>query len=98
MTTLSISESGELHLILSGAAENRVLATVRRWPHWQRVALERDPVDTERFLTVTLVADRAHEATVREILKRSFGMTFPEAGGSCDMPPEPAPTGRHRRG
>jgi hypothetical protein len=96
MTTLSISESGELCLTLSGAGENRVLATVRRWPHWQRVALERDPADTQRYLAVTLIADRAHEATVREILKRSFGMTFPETGGSCDVPPEPERTGRGR--
>jgi hypothetical protein len=97
MTTLSISESGELCLTLSGAAENRVLATLRRWPHWQRVALERDPVDAKSYRTVTLIADRSHEATVREILKRSFGMTFPESGGSCDLPPEP-PTPPRRRG
>ena len=98
MTTLSISESGELSLTLRGAAENRILATVRRWPHWQRVALERDPVNTERCLAVTLIADQAYESTVREILKRSFGMTFPPAGGVCDLPPDPpTPPGRRRR-
>ena len=96
MTTLSISESGELRLTLRGEAENRILATVRRWPHWQRVALERDPVDAERYLAVTLIADQAYESTVREILKRSFGLTFPPTGGSCELPPAPPPVPSRR--
>ena len=96
MTTLSIAETGELHLTLRGAEENRILATIRRWPYWQRVDIERDPANAERCLAVTLIADRAYESTVREILKRSFGMTFPEAGGSCDIGPEPPPSSRWR--
>src|SRR5690349_17445 len=96
MTTLSISESGEVSLTLRGAEENRILATVRRWPHWQRIALERDPVNTEQCLAVTLIADHAYESTVREILKRSFGLTFPTLGGSCELPAEPAPPPRRR--
>jgi hypothetical protein len=97
MTTLSISEAGEVCLTLRGEDENRVLATLRRWPHWRRVALEHDPINTERYLAVTLVADQVHEATVRDILKRSFGLTLPERGGTCDLPPAPPPT-PHRRG
>jgi hypothetical protein len=96
MTTLAIAETGELHLILRGAEENRILATVRRWPYWQRVDIERDPANAERCLAVTLIADRVYESTVREILRRSFGMTFPEEGGSCDIGPEPAPSPRWR--
>jgi hypothetical protein len=96
MTTLSIAETGELHLTLRGAAENRILATVRRWPYWQRVTIVRDPANAERCLAVTLIADRAYESTVREILERSFGMTFPEAGGSRDIGPEPPPSPRWR--
>lgn len=96
MTTLSISESGEVSLTLRGAAENRILATLRRWPHWQRVTLERDPADTKRCLAVTLIADQSHEATVREILKRGFGLTFPATGGSCELSPEPPPLPRRR--
>ena len=96
MTTLFIAETGELHLTLRGAEENRILATVRRWPYWQRVDIERDPANAERCLAVTLIADRGHEAVVREILRRSFGMTFPEAGGSRDIGPEPLPTPRWR--
>jgi len=96
MSTLSISESGEVRLTLRGAEENRILATVRRWPYWRRVALERDPANTERYLAVTLIADQAHETIVREILKRSFGLTFPLSGGSCELRPEPAPPVRRR--
>jgi len=94
MTILSIAESGELHLTLRGAEENRVLATMRRWPYWLRVDIERDPANAKRCLAVTLIADRAHESIVREILHRSFGMTFPETGGSRDIGPEPLPSPR----
>lgn len=96
LSTLSISESGEVGLTLRGAEENRILATVRRWPYWRRVDLERDPNNTERYLAVTLVADQAHETIVREILKRSFGMTFPLSGGSCELVAEPPPPTRRR--
>jgi hypothetical protein len=94
VATLFIAESGELRLILRGAEENRILATMRRWPYWQRVDIERDSANAERCLAVTLIADRAYESTVREILRRSFGMTFPEAGGSRDIGPEPLPSSR----
>ena len=97
MTTLSIAETGELELTLRGEEENRILTTMRRWPYWLRVAIERDPVNAERTLAVTLTADRIYESTVREILRRSFGMTFPEAGGTHEIGPEPQPS-RRRRG
>jgi hypothetical protein len=97
MTTLYISETGELYLTLRGAAENRILTSVRRWPHWRRVDIERDPMSAERTLSVTLVTDQIYESTVREILKRSFGMTFPADGGSSEMAPEP-PSRSKRRG
>jgi len=96
MTTLSLAETGELALTLRGAAENRILTTMRRWPYWQRVDIERDPTNNAICLAVTLVADRAYDSTVREILKRSFGMTFPEAGGSREIGPEPAAKPRRR--
>ena len=92
MATLTIAETGELHLTLRGAEENRILATVRRWPYWQRVDIERDPANAKRCLAVTLIADRGYESTLRDILRRSFGMTFPEAGGTRDISPEPLPT------
>ena len=96
MTTLSITEAGDVCLTLRGEAENRILTTVRRWPHWRQVALERDPADTALYVSVTLIADQTHESTVREILKRSFGLTFPESGGSCELPAAPPPTPSRR--
>jgi len=97
MITLFVSAAGELCLTLRGADENRILTTLRRLPYWQRADIERDPDDPERCLAVTLIADRVYESTVREILSRSFGMTFPEAGGSREIGPEP-PARPRRRG
>jgi hypothetical protein len=96
MTTLFINETGELCLTLRGAAENRILTSVRRWPHWRRVDIERDPVSVERTLAVTLITDQIYESTVREILKRSFGMTFPVDGGTIEIGPEPPSRSRQR--
>jgi len=97
MTTLSVSDSGELHLTLRGAEENRILTTVRHWPYWLRVTVERDPADPKTCLAVTLITDRTYEAMVREILKRSFGMSFPPEGGSCPLPPAEPLRARRRQ-
>ncbi|HEU5099188.1 MAG TPA: hypothetical protein VFU22_09220 [Roseiflexaceae bacterium] len=98
MTTLYRNESGEWQLTLYGAAENRILTTLRRWPHWQRVAIERDPLDPRQCLALTLITDQEHESTLREILQRSFAMTFPAVGGSMAIGPElAAPSKRRRR-
>ena len=58
MTTLSRNASGEVQLVLRGEAENRILATLRHWPYWLRVNIERDPEDSARCLSVTLIADQ----------------------------------------
>jgi hypothetical protein len=97
MTTLDTSVAGELRLTLRGSAENRILATVRRWPYWRLGPVERDPQNSHRYQSITLIADREHEATVREILKRSFGLTFPPEGGSSELAPE-EPVAVRRRG
>lgn len=97
MANLSKNAPGELHLTLRGETENRVLSTLRRWPHWLRCKVERDPADKTRCLAVTLVADEIHESTVRDILKRGFGVTFPDDGGEVDLPPAP-PVRPPRRG
>ena len=96
MTTLSIGADGEVCLTLRGAAENCILTTLRHWPYWREVTLERDSIDTDRCLAVTLITDRVYESTVREILKRSFGLTFPKTGGSCDLPPRSAASPNQR--
>lgn len=81
MTTLDLSIPGELRLTLRGANEDTILNTVRRWPHWLRAEVEHDPANAEQCLAVTLITDREQESTVREILRRSFGMIFPPEGG-----------------
>jgi hypothetical protein len=87
-----------LCLTLRGSDENRILTTLRRWPHWVRADIERDPAAPERCLAVTLITDPMYESTVREILQRSFGLTFPAEGGSNALPPAvPAQPGRRRR-
>jgi hypothetical protein len=96
MTILSFSMTGEVKLTLRGVKENRVLAVMRRWPHWQGVDIEHDPANAASCLAVTLITDRVYEATLREILRRSFGLTFPEAGGSCEIALELPPTPRRR--
>lgn len=97
MTTLDMSVADELRLVLSGAEEQAILATLRRWPYWLRAEVERDPADASQCLSVTLIAERSQEATLREILRRSFGLTFPAEGGSRTMVapavPQPRPRG-----
>lgn len=102
MTTLDLSAPGELRLTLRGTAENVILTTLRRWPHWLRAEVERDPADVKKCRAVTLVADRDQEPTIRDILQRSFGMRFPAEGGDQTLKPaDPAPSrrssGSHRR-
>jgi hypothetical protein len=97
MTTLYLSESGEIHLTLNGAAENRILTTLRRWPHWRRITIERDPMNPAQCVALTLIASQEYEATLREILQRSFNMTFPAVGGSETLLPEQQPPPRRRR-
>jgi hypothetical protein len=91
MSTLEKSAEGEVRLTLSGPDEERILATLRRWPQWLRAEVERDPVDASRTLAVTLIADQSQEATLREILRRSFGLVFPPEGGSAELTPLPPP-------
>jgi hypothetical protein len=99
MATLTRAVSGKtLTLTLRGADEDRILATVRRWPYWDEVSIERDPADADHILSITLHTDRANEATLRAILERSFGMTFPAEGGDCAPDAaEPPPPVRRRR-
>lgn len=81
MTTLDVSVPGELRLVLRGAAENAILETLRHWPYWLRVEVERDPADQAQCRSITLITGRNQEATIREVLRRSFRMTFPPEGG-----------------
>jgi phage-related baseplate assembly protein len=96
MSTLDLSTPGELRLTLRGAEENTILATLRRWPYWLRAEVEHDPEDKAQCLAVTLITSRTQEATLREILRRSFGLTFPPEGGDTAMKPVPPPRSPRR--
>lgn len=96
MATLDVSTPGEVRLVLRGVAENVILNTLRHWPHWVGVEVERDPADRTQYLSLTLIANRNQEATIREVLRRSFGLTFPPEGGDRALPP-PAPAPARRR-
>jgi hypothetical protein len=96
MTTLDMSSPGELRLVLRGAAENAILNTLRHWPHWRGVEIERDPADQAKYVSVTLITGCNQEATIREILWRSFRMTFPPEGGDRAMTAEEAPRAARR--
>lgn len=84
MALLSIDVSGAICLRLTGGAENAVLNSLRRWPHWQRVDVERSPDDSSVCLAVTLMTDSTNEPALRNILKHGFGMTFPLEGGPSE--------------
>jgi hypothetical protein len=85
MATLDLSDPESLRLTLRGADENAILTTLRRWSYWQGAEVERDPA-TARLISVTLVTNRGQEATLREILWRSFELAFPIEGGN-QLPP-----------
>jgi hypothetical protein len=98
MASLSIHGSEEVSLTLRGPEENRILVTVRRWPYWSEVRVERDPLNAARILAVTLTTSRLNESTLREILRRSFGLSFPPEGGDSELPAAPPePELRRRR-
>lgn len=83
MASLGFNTNGEVCLTLRGVDEDRVLTTLRGWPQWLRADIERDVLHPGRYTAVTLITSSIHEGTLREILKRSFGMVFPKEGGSC---------------
>jgi hypothetical protein len=90
MAILDLRNSGELRLVLRGADENVILNTLRNWPHWLRVEVERDPADSDRYRSVTLITGRNQEETIREVLRRGFRMRFPPEGGEQTLNANPA--------
>jgi hypothetical protein len=97
MAVLMFTEVGELTLTLRGAAEDQILKAVRRWPHWLRAEIKRDLLDPSRCLAVTLVTERSNEDTVRFILERSFGLRFPNDGGTSIFKPLPPQVKKKRK-
>jgi hypothetical protein len=59
-------------------------------------------MDASQYLSVTLITGRNQETTIREILRRSFGMSFSPEGGESGIKVEaesdaPRKKGRIRR-
>jgi hypothetical protein len=80
MAHLSYPSPAEVQLRL-GPQENEILTVVRRWAWWTHAEVEgQQPGDAE-VLAVILTAERSADATIREILRRSFHLVFPVEGG-----------------
>jgi hypothetical protein len=88
MSKLFLNQRGQLCLALRGAADNPILTTFRHWPHWRDVQIEHDS-KTRQCVAVTLITDLTYEPTVRAILKRSFGLTFPDFPHESVLTPAP---------
>lgn len=80
MAHLSYPSPAEVQLRL-GPRENAILAVVRHWAWWLRAEVEGKLPGYTEVATVTLTAERAQDATIREILDRSSQLVFPPDGG-----------------
>lgn len=80
MAHLSYPSSAEVQLRL-GAQEDAILTVVRHWAWWTRGEVEGRLPGDPQVSAVILTADRSSEALIREILRRSFQLVFPDDGG-----------------
>lgn len=58
-----------------------MLTVVRRWSAWTRAEIEGHVPGDAEVSVVTLTAERGTDATIREIMYRSFRLVFPTEGG-----------------
>ncbi len=80
MAHLSYPSPTEVQLRL-GPQEDAILTVVRHWAWWTRAEVEGQLPGELEVAAVILTAERTTEATIREILHRSFQIVFPSAGG-----------------
>jgi hypothetical protein len=80
MPYLSYPSATEVALRL-GRQEDAILTVVRRWRSWTRADVEGHMPGDAEVTAVVLTAERGTEATIREILYRSFRIVFPTDGG-----------------
>ncbi len=80
MAHLSYPTPTEVQLRL-GPREDEILTVVRHWAWWTRVDVEGRLPGQAEVTAVILTAERSAEATIREILARSFRLVFPTTGG-----------------
>jgi len=80
MANLSYPSPAEVQLRL-GSQEDAILTVVRRCGWWTRAEVEGRLPGSKEVSGVVLTADRGTDATIREILHRSFQLVFPAEGG-----------------
>jgi hypothetical protein len=80
MAHLSYPSATEVQLRL-GAQEDAILTVVRHWAWWTRAEVEGRLSGDTQVSAVMLTADRDGDATIRQILHRSFRLVFPAEGG-----------------
>lgn len=97
MAHLSYPSLAEVQLRL-GPREDAILAVVRNWAWWLRAEVEGKLPGYSEVAMVTLTAERAQDATIREILDRSFQLVFPLDGGEgTAVVREPVSSTKRRR-
>ncbi len=98
MPFLTFPSPSEVELRL-GAHEDAILSVVRRWRSWTRAEVEGRIAGDAEVSAVVLTAERGTEATIREILYRSFQIVFPTDGGEGAVVERGAgaPAGRRHR-
>ncbi len=84
MAHLSYPTPGEVQLRL-GSQEDAILTVVRHCGWWTRAEVEGRLPGSAQVSGVILTAGRATDATIREILHRSFQLVFPTDGGDGVM-------------
>jgi hypothetical protein len=80
MAHLSYPSPLEVQLRL-GPREDAILTVVGRWAWWTSAEVEGLLPGSSEVSAVILTAERATEATIREIMHRSFRLVFPPTGG-----------------
>lgn len=95
MTHLSYPSSTELQLRL-GPHENEILTVVRHCAWWTRAEIEGRLPGSSEVAAVILTAERRMDSTLREILRRSFKLAFPDEGGEAEHGVRRRPASRQR--
>lgn len=80
MAFLNYPDADEVELQL-GPNEDAILTVVRHCEWWTRAKVEGQEPGNPTVVGVTLVAERERDTTIREILLRSFQISFPADGG-----------------
>jgi len=96
MAQLSYPSAEEVQLQL-GPREDAILGVVRRWAWWLRAEVDGKLPGCSEVTSVTLTAARAQDATIREILDRSFQLVFAADGGEGMVVPAPVESPKRRR-